>query len=69
MQQVLLVMVGMRFGAGVGQPVIGADERGEQFAAVFEQRRLVIAGAFDQAREIADELAQAGVIFHGAVLM
>ena len=62
-------MLRMRFGAGVGQPVIGADERGEQFAAVLENRRLIFAAALDHAREIADELPEARVIFHGRISM
>ena len=66
MQQVLLVMIGMRRGAAIGQPVVGADECGEQFAAVFEDCGLVAAGALDETREIADELPEARGIFLGS---
>ena len=65
MQQVLLVVLGVRLGARFGQPVVGADEGREQFPAVLEYRRFVFSRAFDQSRKIADELPEAHVIFHG----
>ncbi|MCY1311045.1 hypothetical protein D9M70_613030 [compost metagenome] len=58
MQQVLLVALGIGLGEGLGQPVVVADQFGEQRAGVVQQRCFVRLGV-DQCRQVTDEGAQA----------
>ncbi|MCY1311044.1 hypothetical protein D9M68_734460 [compost metagenome] len=58
MQQVLLVALGIGLGEGFGQPVVVADQFGEQRAGVLQQGCFVRFGV-DQYRQVADEGTQA----------
>ncbi|MNN04468.1 hypothetical protein D3C81_1171940 [compost metagenome] len=58
MQQVLLVALWIGLGECFGQPVVMADQIGEQWLSLAQQRSFV-GLRIDQRREIADEGAQA----------